>query len=58
VEKFNVWRFLALITIVFCLGCTGPKPHSGADTAAGADVSGTGNATSGAGTGTGGTPEN
>lgn len=57
-EKFNVWKILPLIAIVFCVGCAGTKPHSGAETGAGgtaAETSGTGNATSGAGTGTGGT---
>ena len=57
-EKFNVWKILALITIVFCVGCAGPKAHTGAGTGAGgteANTSGTGDASSGAGTGTGAT---
>lgn len=57
-EKFYVWKILALISIVFFVGCAGPKTQGGVDTRAGgseADVSGTGNASSGAGTGTGGT---
>ena len=57
-ETFNVWKILALITIVFCVGCAAPKPHGGAGTGAGgteANISGTGDASSGAGTGTGGT---
>ena len=59
-ETFNVWKILALITIVFCVGCMGPKPHSGAGTSAGgteASTTGTGDASSGAGTGTGGEKE-
>lgn len=55
-EKFNVWKILALLTIVFCVGCAGTKPYSGTDTGAATtekDVAGTGDATSGAGTGTG-----
>lgn len=67
-EKFNVWKILALLTIVFCVGCAGPKPNadastgdatSGAGTGTGGEATsaGTGDATSGAGTGTGGTTE-
>jgi hypothetical protein len=67
-EKFNVWKILALLTIVFCVGCAGPKPNAGAstgDATSGAGTgtggeatsAGTGDATSGAGTGTGGTTE-
>ncbi len=67
-EKFNVWKILALLTIVFCVGCAGPKTHSGAgtgDATSGAGTgtggettsAGTGDATSGAGTGTGGTTD-
>ena len=44
-EKFSVWKIFALLAVVICVGCTGSKPDSGA---------GTGDATSGAGTGTGG----
>jgi hypothetical protein len=57
-EKFNVWKILVLFTFVLCVGCNGSKPQGGTDTGAGgtqAEVSGTGDATSGAGTGTGGT---
>ena len=50
-EKFNVWKILALLTIVFCVGCAGPKPHTGSE----AGTAGTGDAASGAGTGTGAT---
>ena len=59
-ETLNVWKILALITMVICVGCVGPKPHSGAGTGAGgteANISGTGDASSGAGTGTGGEAE-
>ena len=52
-EKFNVWKIFALIAIVFCVGCEGPKPDSG--TAAGDTETNTEDAASGAGTGTGGT---
>lgn len=57
-EKFYVWKILALISIVFFIGCAGPKNQTGTDTRAGSaetEMSGTGNASSGAGTGTGGT---
>lgn len=57
-KTFNVWKLLALMTILFCVGCMGPRPHSGAGTGTGgtdSNVSGTGDASSGAGTGTGGT---
>ena len=57
-EKFNVWKILALVSVVFFVGCAGSKDQSGADTRAGGtetEMSGTGNASSGAGTGTGGT---
>ncbi len=67
-EKFNVWKILALLTVVFCVGCTEPKDTSGAgtgDATSGAgtgaggekDSAGTGDATSGAGTGTGATTD-
>ncbi len=42
-EKFNVWKILAPIAIVFCVGCATDK------------VAGTGSNQSGAGTGSGGT---
>lgn len=57
-ETINVWKILALITIIFCVGCEAPKPNSGAGTGVAgteANTSGTGDASSGAGTGTGGT---
>lgn len=56
-EKSNIWKILALSTVVFYVGCHGAKTH-GPDTGATgtqSEVSGTGDATSGAGTGTGAT---
>ncbi len=55
-EKFNVWKILALFTVVFFVGCHGARMHE-TDTGAAnqSEVSGTGTATSGAGTGTGAT---
>lgn len=62
-EKFNVWKILIPIAIVFLVGCaskiegTGSN-KSGAGTGTGGtqtDSAGTGDNTSGAGTGTGGT---
>lgn len=56
-EKFNVWKILALISVIICVGCTTPRPHSagtGAD-ANNQNTSGSSDAQTGAGTGTGGT---
>lgn len=43
-EKFNLWKVLVLLSFTVCVGCAATNPHTG-----------TGDATSGAGTGTGGT---
>jgi hypothetical protein len=56
-EKYNVGKVLAMMTVVFCVGCMGPKPHS-SPTSAGTNNSTTADsvdARTGAGTGTGGT---
>ena len=57
-EKFNVWKMLPLVAIVFCVGCAGPMTNSSSGTGSNgteAQTSGSDKATSGAGTGTGGT---
>ena len=57
-EKFNAWKILALLTVVFFVGCEAKTPNNSAGTGTGnsdSSVSGTGDASSGAGTGTGGT---
>lgn len=53
-ENFKVWKILALMTFVFCVGCAATTPNSSTGNSD-ANVSGTGDASSGAGTGTGGT---
>lgn len=54
-EKFNSWKVLALIAMVLCVGCATTTPSSSTAGANEPNISGTGNATSGAGTGAGGT---
>ena len=62
-EKFNVWKILIPIAIVFCVGCAGKVAGTGSNTSGAGtgtggtqtDSAGTGDNTSGAGTGTGGT---
>ncbi|PPC94321.1 MAG: hypothetical protein CTY33_04670 [Methylotenera sp.] len=53
--KMNVWKLLALATVVLYVGCAATKPHTNAGTAGEAKISGTGDASSGAGTGEGAT---
>ncbi len=56
--KINVWKLLALTTVVLCVGCAGTTSNTNAGTGASAEeakISGTGDASSGAGTGSGGT---
>lgn len=49
--KFNIWKVLALLSFMVFVGCAATSPQTGAKVD---NVSGTGDATSGAGTGTGG----
>lgn len=51
-EKFNIWKVLALLTFVACVGCAATNPGTATKVD---NVTGTGDASSGAGTGTGGT---
>jgi hypothetical protein len=51
-EHFNVWKILAILTVVLCIGCTTTPNNTGSSDSNAADTS---KATSGAGTGTGGT---
>ena len=53
-EKFNAFKLLTLLTVVIFLGCTETTPDN-KDGTIDSNAAGTGNATSGAGTGTGGT---
>lgn len=52
-KKYNVIKIFAFMAVVLCVGCATPSPV--ATTGADANISGTGSADSGAGTGTGGT---
>ena len=52
-KKFNTWKVLALMTVVFFVGCAMTTPNNTGSNDS--NITGTGNATSGAGTGTGGT---
>ena len=52
-EKFNAWKILALVTVVFFVGCAAMTPDNKAGSND-SNAAGTSNTTSGAGTGTGG----
>ncbi len=54
-EKFNAWKVMALMAVVLCVGCATPKPSNTGATTNDSNVTGTGDARSGAGTGSGGT---
>ncbi|MES2580406.1 MAG: hypothetical protein V4552_07650 [Pseudomonadota bacterium] len=53
-EKFNAWKILTFLTVVFFVGCAATTPDNKAGSSD-SNAAGTTNATSGAGTGTGGT---
>ncbi len=53
-EKFNAWKILALLTVVFYVGCASTTPDNKTGSSD-SNAAGTSNAASGAGTGTGGT---
>ena len=54
-KKFNGWKALAIISVFLCVGCATAKPNSTTAGSNDANISGTGDATNGAGTGSGGT---